>query len=204
MAKIEPGIGNLPARMERSHPKETLQPNRDPGIERADLPQCQQNTWRETLVVGRVVSQSKVLANRAKDHFLMRQRAVQAQGVYWDSLHVPTQRPRSDLTSATVRGMLSSGSYPSGRVKRRPGGGVGLIVMMHLNDSKVPLGSNRDRHENLGDGEIGPEGMRSILGCPALQGLPVVLEVPGLEGKGPDQENMDRARRFHEEGLAAR
>lgn len=85
-------------------------------------------------------------------------------------------------------------------------GEVGLqrLSCLHLNDSKTAFGSNRDRHENLGDGEIGPEGMRSILSCPALQDLPVVLEVPGLEGKGPDQENMDRARRFREEGLAER
>ncbi len=46
--------------------------------------------------------------------------------------------------------------------------------------------------------------MRSILGCPALQDLPVVLEVPGIEGDGPDVENIARAHRFHEEGVAAR
>jgi deoxyribonuclease-4 len=82
--------------------------------------------------------------------------------------------------------------------------GMDRLRCLHLNDSKVGFGSNRDRHENLGDGEIGPDGMRHILGCPDLQGLPVILEVPGADGKGPDPENMARARRFHEEGLAAR
>lgn len=82
--------------------------------------------------------------------------------------------------------------------------GIDRLRCLHLNDSKTAFGSNRDRHENLGDGEIGEEGMRSILGAPALQGLPVILEVPGMDGKGPDPENMARARRFHEEGLAAR
>lgn len=82
--------------------------------------------------------------------------------------------------------------------------GIQKLRCLHLNDSKTAFGSNRDRHENLGDGEIGADGMRSILSHPALQGLPVVLEVPGLEGEGPDAENMARARRFHEEGLTLR
>ena len=82
--------------------------------------------------------------------------------------------------------------------------GLDRLRCLHLNDSKVAFASNRDRHENLGDGEIGEDGMRRILGCPDLQGLPVILEVPGLDGNGPDLENMARVRRFHEEGLALR
>jgi deoxyribonuclease-4 len=82
--------------------------------------------------------------------------------------------------------------------------GIDRLRCLHLNDSKTELGSNRDRHENLGDGLIGEDGFRRVLGHPALQGLPVVLEVPGLEGNGPDAENMARARRFHDEGLALR
>jgi len=82
--------------------------------------------------------------------------------------------------------------------------GIDRLRCLHLNDSKTPFGANRDRHENIGDGEIGEAGMRSILGHPRLQGLPVILEVPGLAGEGPDLENMARARRLHAEGLAAR
>ena len=82
--------------------------------------------------------------------------------------------------------------------------GIEKLRCLHLNDSLTPFGSNRDRHANLGDGEIGADGLRRILGCPAIQDLPVILEVPGLEGNGPDAENMARARRFHEEGLALR
>ena len=82
--------------------------------------------------------------------------------------------------------------------------GIAKLRCLHLNDSKTAFGSNRDRHENIGDGEIGEAGMRSILGAPPLQGLPVILEVPGIEGNGPDLENMARVRRLHEEGLAAR
>jgi deoxyribonuclease-4 len=82
--------------------------------------------------------------------------------------------------------------------------GIAQLRCLHLNDSMTELASNRDRHENLGDGRIGAEGMRRILGAPALQDLPVILEVPGIEGHGPDLENMRRARQFQAEGLAAR
>lgn len=82
--------------------------------------------------------------------------------------------------------------------------GIARLRCLHLNDSKTAFGSNRDRHENIGDGEIGEAGMRSILGAPALQELPVILEVPGIAGGGPDLENMARARRLHAEGVAAR
>lgn len=82
--------------------------------------------------------------------------------------------------------------------------GIARLRCLHLNDSLTAFGSNRDRHANIGDGEIGEEGMRRILGHPAVQGLPVILEVPGLAGEGPDVENMERVRRLHREGLAAR
>lgn len=82
--------------------------------------------------------------------------------------------------------------------------GIAQLRCLHLNDSMTAFGSNRDRHENLGDGEIGAEGMRSILSAPALQDLPVILETPGIDGEGPDLENMARARAYRAEGLAAR
>ena len=82
--------------------------------------------------------------------------------------------------------------------------GLDRLRCLHVNDSKTDFASNRDRHENLGDGKIGADAFRRILGHPALQGLPAILEVPGLAGEGPDRENMERARRFREEGLAAR
>ncbi len=81
--------------------------------------------------------------------------------------------------------------------------GLNRLKSLHLNDSKTEFGSNHDRHENLGDGLIGEDGFRRILGHPALQGLPVILEVPG-SGDGPDEDNMARARRLHAEGLALR
>ena len=65
------------------------------------------------------------------------------------------------------------------------------LVAVHANDSKVELGSGRDRHENIGDGLIGVEGVRRIIAHRAFQHAPFLLEVPGLDGKGPDQVNVD-------------
>jgi deoxyribonuclease-4 len=81
--------------------------------------------------------------------------------------------------------------------------GLDRVRCLHLNDSKVALGANRDRHENLGEGMIGAAAFRALLGHPALQGLPAVLEVPGA-GQGPRAADLATARRLHAAGLAAR
>ncbi|MBI4236388.1 MAG: deoxyribonuclease IV [Chloroflexi bacterium] len=80
--------------------------------------------------------------------------------------------------------------------------GLGRLVVVHANDSKVPQGSNMDRHENIGDGHIGREGWLSILAHPAFRDLPFLLEVPGVDGKsGPDVENVDRLKALRAEAL---
>ena len=68
------------------------------------------------------------------------------------------------------------------------------LVALHLNDSKTPLGSNRDRHENVGEGDLGMDGFRTIVNEPAFADLPGILEVPGFDGEGPDRENLARLR----------
>jgi len=81
--------------------------------------------------------------------------------------------------------------------------GLERLLLLHLNDSKVPLGANRDRHENIGDGEIGDSAFSMLLGHPALSDLPAVLEVPG-SGDGPRAEDLTHARALVDVGLAAR
>jgi len=81
--------------------------------------------------------------------------------------------------------------------------GMDRLRCIHLNDSKVDFGANRDRHENIGDGTIGADGLAALLGHPSLQGLPAILEVPG-EGDGPRTEDVASARRVLEAGLALR
>jgi deoxyribonuclease-4 len=74
--------------------------------------------------------------------------------------------------------------------------GLDRLRALHLNDAKTPLGSNRDRHDNVLDGLMG-EKLGVFLGHPKLQGLPAVLEVPGTNGKGPDAEQVTRLKELH-------
>ncbi|HEX6026610.1 MAG TPA: deoxyribonuclease IV, partial [Solirubrobacter sp.] len=62
--------------------------------------------------------------------------------------------------------------------------GCDRLGALHVNDSMTPLGSNRDRHANLGYGEIGIEGMEAFLSEPRFEGLPMIFEGPGREAKG--------------------
>jgi deoxyribonuclease-4 len=82
--------------------------------------------------------------------------------------------------------------------------GLDRLGSLHLNDSQNPLGSNRDRHANLGDGELGEEGCMAFLSEPRFEGLPLVLETPGPDKKGPTAEEMAYAFALRERGLAAR
>src|SRR4051794_37759607 len=73
---------------------------------------------------------------------------------------------------------------------------VARVRALHLNDSQVGLGTNVDRHANLGEGELGRKGIRSFLGEPRLEGRPVLIEVPGPDGHGPDKAQVDIAKRL--------
>ena len=68
--------------------------------------------------------------------------------------------------------------------------GLKNLVAVHANDSKRPLGSGVDRHDNIGEGFIGVDGFETIMGNPAFHRVPFFLEVPGAEGKGPDTQNV--------------
>ncbi|MHB8572043.1 MAG: deoxyribonuclease IV [Candidatus Dormibacteria bacterium] len=72
---------------------------------------------------------------------------------------------------------------------------VGLqhLRVVHCNDSQTGLASNRDRHQNLGEGEIGAEGFSAFLRHPAAARLPFILEVPG-SGEGPNAREVSRLR----------
>src|SRR5438552_4856554 len=63
------------------------------------------------------------------------------------------------------------------------------VDVIHCNDSVTGLGSNRDRHANIGTGQIGEAGFRALLREPRLAKLPFILEVPGAGG-GPDAEQV--------------
>jgi deoxyribonuclease-4 len=82
--------------------------------------------------------------------------------------------------------------------------GEDRLRCLHVNDSQTPLGSNRDRHAPLGDGELGARGCGAFLSEPRFEGLPAIFEGPGVEGKAPAKEDLDRARKFRANGLRAR
>jgi len=74
--------------------------------------------------------------------------------------------------------------------------GLDRLRALHVNDSAMPLGSNRDRHANIGDGLMGRK-LSVFLRHPRLQGLPAVLETPGADGHGPDANEVRKAKRLH-------
>jgi len=74
--------------------------------------------------------------------------------------------------------------------------GIENLVCLHINDSKSPIGSKLDRHENIGMGFIGKTGFKNILNQPLLKNKPLILEVPGIKGEGPDKENRELLLKF--------
>jgi deoxyribonuclease-4 len=85
------------------------------------------------------------------------------------------------------------------------GSAIGLerLQCLHVNDSKVPLGGNADRHAALTDGEFGVKGIEVFLSEPRFQDLPVCLETPGPSGKiGIDEVKL--ARELRTRGVRAR
>jgi deoxyribonuclease-4 len=75
--------------------------------------------------------------------------------------------------------------------------GLDRLRVLHVNDSAAPLGSNRDRHANIGEGLLGEE-LGVFMSHPRLQGLPALLEVPGKDGHGPDADEVRKLRELHQ------
>src|SRR5581483_8608942 len=74
--------------------------------------------------------------------------------------------------------------------------GLERLRALHVNDAAAPFGSNRDRHANILDGELG-EKLGVFLSSPRLQGLPAVLEVAGPDNHGPDANEVRKAKELH-------
>ena len=81
--------------------------------------------------------------------------------------------------------------------------GLGRLGSLHLNDSQVPLGSNRDRHAPVGQGELGEAGCAVFLSEPRFQDLPLVLETPA-DRSGPTLADLELTRALRERGIAER
>lgn len=74
--------------------------------------------------------------------------------------------------------------------------GIERIKVFHLNDSKKPLGSRRDRHEHIGKGLIGLEPFRFILKDCRFKKIPMVIETPAFNGMKENRMNLNTLRQL--------
>ena len=81
--------------------------------------------------------------------------------------------------------------------------GLERLRCLHLNDSKIPLGGNRDRHAVLGEGEIGERGLGVFLSDPRFERLPTLIET-GVDAGAPARADVELARALRKRGKAAR
>jgi deoxyribonuclease-4 len=82
--------------------------------------------------------------------------------------------------------------------------GLDRIGSLHLNDSQTALGSNRDRHAYIGEGELGEDGCAVFLSEPRFEGLPCVLETPRRDPVGATAEDLALCARLRKRGLQNR
>jgi deoxyribonuclease IV len=82
--------------------------------------------------------------------------------------------------------------------------GIRRLGSLHLNDSQSPLGSNRDRHANIGTGELGERGCAAYLSEPRFEKLPLVIETQGPERQGPERAEVELCFKLRKRGLASR
>ena len=137
-------------------------------------------------LLGRDFDQTAELIERAG--------AGERLGLCLDSCHLFVQG--YDITDAEhLSGVLDEAEQKVGLER---------LGCVHVNDAAAPLGSCRDRHANIGKGEMGKEGLAAFLSEPAFEGLPATLETPGPNKKGPDRKEVQAAKRLRKAGLKAR
>jgi deoxyribonuclease-4 len=155
-----------------------------PALRRA-LERCSETTWlliENTAGAGDTIGRS--IEELAALHEALD--AHERLGICLDSCHLyasgydVTARNELDRVLAEVHTQI----------------GLDRLRVLHVNDSKAPLGSNRDRHDNIGDGLLGEE-LGVFLAHPKLQRLPAFLEVPGTDGHGPDAEQVRKLKELH-------
>ena len=78
--------------------------------------------------------------------------------------------------------------------------GIERLKVIHLNDTKDPLSSHKDRHWHIGEGRIGLEGFKRIINHPLLKRLPFILETPKKEEED-DLRNLETVRRLYNSSI---
>jgi deoxyribonuclease IV len=82
--------------------------------------------------------------------------------------------------------------------------GLDRVRCLHVNDSAVPQGSNRDKHADLGSGEMGKAGLRPFLSEPRFERLPALIETNKSDDPDHDRDEVRMARRLRREGVKRR
>jgi len=119
-----------------------------------------ENTAGQGTEIGYTFDQIKKIVEGVRDH--------QRMGVCLDTAH--SFEAGYDLSNEDgIKGTLEAFDQTLG-LKR--------LHLLHLNDSKTPLGSRKDRHWHIGEGYIGIEGFRSLVNHPLLNHLPGIMETP--------------------------
>ena len=161
------------------------------GLERATaalpriLEHCAGDTWLllensagTGATIGRSLEELQTLVERSGGHPRL--------GICLDSCHLYA----SGYDVASTEGVDA--------LVQQVDAGIGLdrLRALHINDSETPLGSNRDRHANIGEGLIG-EGLGAFLAHPAFQHLAAYLEVPGENKAGVNADEIRKLRELH-------
>jgi deoxyribonuclease-4 len=139
---------------------------------------CMENSAGTGATIGRSLDELATLLERLERHPRL--------GICLDSCHLYASG--FDVTDGKIVDELV----------RQVDAQIGLdrLRALHVNDSAAPLGSNRDRHANVGDGLMG-EGLGAFLAHPAFQELGAYLETPGPDKHGPDAAEVRKLRELH-------
>lgn len=148
-----------------------------------------ENTAGEGTVLG---SDFRELAFLLEAEARQRRRGPERLGVCLDTCHALA----AGYDLATAEGLEATLAELDRAV------GLERLCLVHLNDSQHKRGSHKDRHQHIGEGEIGLEGFRNIVNHPALRELPFILETPQLAyederlDSDADEINLERIRRL--------
>jgi deoxyribonuclease IV len=145
---------------------------------------CMENSAGPGATVGRSLEELETLMDRLDGHPRL--------GICLDTCHLyasgydVTEPKQVDAVVAQIDGAM----------------GIDRVRALHVNDSAMPLGSNRDRHANVLEGEMG-EGMGAFVAHPAFQHLGCYLEVPGENKSGPNAQQIQALRDLHARWIGA-
>lgn len=160
---------------------ETVAESLDRVLESVELGDCR-------LLLETTAGQGTVLGHRLEqlEEILRRCRAPEALGICLDTCHLfaagyPVDDPEGvpEVLDEVLRRFGREG-----------------LACIHVNDSRHPRGSRKDRHANLGEGEIAEEGFRALLRDPRVRDIPLVLETPTGEDLEGHRRDLDRLREW--------